>query len=76
VKKCFVDQRNIFSFIIIMSGNNLPRSFRERLALISGVDLEQLDGLETEERADLLEFEPNLARLVIFAIKINVYLHC
>jgi len=44
----------------------MPRTFRERLALISGVDLEQLDGLETEERADLLEFEPNLARLVKF----------
>jgi hypothetical protein len=40
-----------------MSG---ARSFRERLALISGVDLEQLDGLEGEDRE---EFEPNLARL-------------
>ena len=47
-----------------MSGNNHPRSFRERLALISGVDLEQLDGLETDESEEMYEFEPNLARLV------------
>jgi hypothetical protein len=55
-----------------MSGNN--RSFRERLALISGVDLEQLDGLETDERDDLYEFEPNLARLASFLLSFFIIL--
>jgi hypothetical protein len=43
---------------------SMSRSLRERLALISGVDLEQLDGLASDEREEMEEFEPNLARLV------------
>ena len=43
----------------------MSRSIRERFALISGVDLEQLDGLAADDRDELEDFEPNLARLVI-----------
>lgn len=52
------------SWFLARSG--MSRSLRERLALISGVDLEQLDGLGNDDDMVDMEhdFEPNLARLV------------
>jgi len=51
---------------------DLPISIRDRLALISGVDLEQLDGLEPED--GLQEIEPNLARLVTLSLYFFSYI--